>query len=437
MNTSILTTIIKKKEYKKEKTKIINPKKIFHDNNDNNNNKIDPIIKIRYIANDKMKSNLSLSKDKNKDVDTSKNKINKKTYHLESSVIVYRKKSPYKIRDLSDSPKQKYLNEKTRNSRIPWKIKKRGIDEKLDGVSIYNRYMNQFQSKNNNPFKKRNLLNKRIKMKNEKNSSFLNNSKNKNNRFSLIPSTSNQKILNISFSNFNNNMNNNLFFKVIEKTKFKLNGTSQEFYKRNKNKNISSENNNNKEENKKKDLTTLKNKPIKQLKKLNIQRRNERSLNYNFNCNYNLTVNSNNSHIKDTNNVFNIPKNLNEIKKKFNKSSSFGSLHSYEKNKNYEIEKPFDLSCLFITNKKISECYNTLGNKLKKFGIIISQKNNIINCTKNGLSCQISINKFNNNYIINGNKIDDKFFICYKFYDKKNRNNKLLEIFSKLIFNNY
>ena len=84
------------------------------------------------------------------------NKFTKKNHHFESSVIVYRKKSPFKIRDLSDSPKQKYLNEKTRNNRIPWKIKKKGLDEKLDGFSIYNRYMNQFQSKNNNPFKKRN-----------------------------------------------------------------------------------------------------------------------------------------------------------------------------------------------------------------------------------------------------------------------------------------
>ena len=49
--------------------------------------------------------------------------------------------------------------------------------------------MNQFQSKNNNPFKKRNMLKKNYKNKNEKNSSFLNNSKPKNNnKFSLIPS---------------------------------------------------------------------------------------------------------------------------------------------------------------------------------------------------------------------------------------------------------
>ena len=51
----------------------------------------------------------------------------------------------------------KYLNEKTRNNRIPWKIKKKGIDDKLDQFSIYKRYMNKFQAKYNNPFKIRNI----------------------------------------------------------------------------------------------------------------------------------------------------------------------------------------------------------------------------------------------------------------------------------------
>ena len=446
MNTSILSSVNKIKDYKKQKTKIINPKKIFQDN-EGNGNKSATIVKMRYIANPKMKSNLSLSKDKNKNENKStKNKIKRNAQHLESSVIVYRKKSPYKIRDLSDSPKQKYLNEKTRNSRIPWKIKKKGIDEKLDGISIYNRYINQFQSKNNNPFKKRNLLKKKVyNNKKEKNSSFLNNSKSKSNKFSLIPSSSKQRTLNISFSNYNN-LNKNLYFKEYEKEQFNGNGTSHEFYKRNKNKNLLTYNKNKIDENKNiltenkdnksKELTILKIKPKKQGKKFNIQRRNERSLNYN--CNYNLTVNSNNnnSHIKERSNVLHLPKNLNEVKKKFNKSISFGSLDSYEKNKENKIEDPFDLSCLFITNKKINECSNNFGNKLKKLGMTISQKNNIINCIKNGPAFQITINKFNNNNILTDNSKDVKSLICYKFIDKKNRNNKFNEIFSKIMFNN-
>jgi 5'-AMP-activated protein kinase catalytic alpha subunit len=161
MNTSILTSINKIKDYKKLRTKLIKPKRIFpesmtnnsnininrNNNNDNNsnntnttnnnksnsicnsnsiNNKLNPIIRIKCLESNKNKSIMSLSKDKKKkEENNNKNAINKKPHHLESSVIVYRKKSPYKIRDLSDSPKQKYLNEKTRNKRIPWKIKKK------------------------------------------------------------------------------------------------------------------------------------------------------------------------------------------------------------------------------------------------------------------------------------------------------------------------
>ena len=50
----------------------------------------------------------------------------KRKINTESSVEVYRKKSPFQIRDLSDSPQYKILNEKTRKNKIPWKIKRKG-----------------------------------------------------------------------------------------------------------------------------------------------------------------------------------------------------------------------------------------------------------------------------------------------------------------------
>ena len=418
MNTSILSSINKLKEYKKLKTKKINPKI----NLDNNNSKLNTLIKNGFIPNYKIKANNSLSKNKDKNKKENINKVNKKTHHLESSVVVFRKKSPFKIRDLSDSPKQKYLNEKTRNNRIPWKIKKKGIDEKLDGLSIYNRYINQFQIKNNNPFKKRNILKKNYKNKNEKNYSFLNNSKIKSNKNSLMPSTSNQKTLNISFSNYNNN---NIFLKDKENLQFNPNGTSQGFYKYVKIRNIYSNNINNIEEYKKKDFSYLKNNKIKQGNKANFQRRNERSLNSNIDYT-NLTQNYNSN-----NNEFQIKKCINvSIKKKFNKSISFGSLQSLnedENNNKYEFEEPFDLSCLFITNNKVNECYNSFGNKLKKIGINYYQKKNIFYCNKIGFECQIIVFKYNNN---------NKNLICYKAIDKKKRYNKINEIFSKLFFNN-
>ena len=69
-----------------------------------------------------------------------------KRINLESSVLTNR--NVYSnIRDLSYSPNQKYLNEKTRKERIPWKYQKKGIDNKLSTESIYNRYMTRI-SKN-------------------------------------------------------------------------------------------------------------------------------------------------------------------------------------------------------------------------------------------------------------------------------------------------
>ena len=52
------------------------------------------------------------------------------------------------IRELSYSPNQKYLNEKTRKERIPWKIQKKGIDDKLTSESIYNKYLTKINKRN-------------------------------------------------------------------------------------------------------------------------------------------------------------------------------------------------------------------------------------------------------------------------------------------------
>jgi hypothetical protein len=76
-----------------------------------------------------------------------KNKKNLRTKNLESSVKPNRYKSPVDVRNLSESPKQKYLNYKTRLNRIPWKIKKNAIDKKLDSKQI----LAQYKMKMNNP----------------------------------------------------------------------------------------------------------------------------------------------------------------------------------------------------------------------------------------------------------------------------------------------
>ena len=64
------------------------------------------------------------------------------------------------IRELSYSPNQKYLNEKTRKERIPWKIQKKGIDDELTSESIYNKYMTRIHK--HNPLKP--YGNKKIKI---------------------------------------------------------------------------------------------------------------------------------------------------------------------------------------------------------------------------------------------------------------------------------
>ena len=64
-------------------------------------------------------------------------------------------------RDISDSPKQKILNSKTRLMKIPWKLKKDGINNNLDNKEIYSNYIKKFENKIRK--KPKNLSNIRIK----------------------------------------------------------------------------------------------------------------------------------------------------------------------------------------------------------------------------------------------------------------------------------
>ena len=77
------------------------------------------------------------------------------------SSILYKKKSPLTYRDISDSPKQKILNSKTRLMKIPWKLKKDGINNNLDNKEIYSNYIKKFENKIRK--KPKNLSNIRIK----------------------------------------------------------------------------------------------------------------------------------------------------------------------------------------------------------------------------------------------------------------------------------
>ena len=119
------------------------------------------------------------------------NKHNMKRINLESSAFTNRKIYGYSIRDLSFSPNQKYLNEKTRKERIPWKYQKKGIDSKLTTETIYNKYIHKL---NKNPLKPNG--NKKLKIQ-----------------------TNKKNLLYESSTLVNNNNNNVLFHSIKNETK--------------------------------------------------------------------------------------------------------------------------------------------------------------------------------------------------------------------------
>ena len=129
------------------------------------------------------------------------NNNNNNKYNMGSSVVSHRKKNSIDIRDLSDSPNHfNLLNEKTRISKIPWKIKKDGIDKRLDNDAIYNKYFKRIKyfPINNNlhgrfiiPFNRSN-----------------NSGKKKNGNNVSISNSSSFSLNKTSISGYNNNENN-------------------------------------------------------------------------------------------------------------------------------------------------------------------------------------------------------------------------------------
>ena len=135
-----INTVIKTNLMKLEKSrKIEKPNKFI------NTNKLININK-----------NKSTSKEKNINVIfiNIKNYINEKNFkkhngrYLESSVSNQKYKSTYNYRELSESVKNKFLNKKTRFMRIPWKIIKKSIDERMKLDELYKAYI----IKSKNPF---------------------------------------------------------------------------------------------------------------------------------------------------------------------------------------------------------------------------------------------------------------------------------------------
>ena len=154
-NTNLLSTV-KKLDYEHQNNKLSKPKNNKNTNQFNKSltsvifsrkNKFYEKQNQKYTINKKNKINIDI------DIDSplwkeNKNK-NEIVHQIESSVKLKRLKNHFEIRNISESPNNKFMSIRERNTRIPWKIKKKGIDQKLCDEIIYEKYMKKL---NKNPF---------------------------------------------------------------------------------------------------------------------------------------------------------------------------------------------------------------------------------------------------------------------------------------------
>ena len=360
--------------------------------------------------------NLSDSKSKKKDEEINKNRKFIRKKNLESSVQEKRYKSPIGIRELSESPKHKYLNKKTRLTRIPWKLKKKGIDNKLDYKQIYKDYKmvikNPFNQNNN----KITNINRSIK------NSFCNSIRSslydtkKTNKSSFSKSIKEIKVNHIIPKNIKQMTKNNRN-KKEDLSLIKRRG--------------------------KKEIMTHNNSKIKDNKILNS---NSKFSNINTNSLFSIGNPLINIYSTDIKTSFsNIKKRSNNyIKKSISNAVSINLNNKFirsenEYNNNYI---PMNLSCLFIKSSDINNYKNQIKNKLKKNIIsFIQKKNNCLVCSKNGYNCDIQIIKINaNNKNLssqlknNEDSQDNKNIYYLKMYGKK-ESFGINNIFKKFIFN--
>ena len=175
-NTSS-TSVINNKHNKKRIIKIPIANKIIKDSKSKgiSNKSLNSIIKRNFIQKEKNPKankfinignnnkliNVNKTKSTNKEKNINlifiniKNYINDKNVkkhngrYVESSASNQKYKSTYNYRELSESLKNKFLNKKTRFMRIPWKIIKKSIDEKIKLDELYKAYI----INNKNPFR--------------------------------------------------------------------------------------------------------------------------------------------------------------------------------------------------------------------------------------------------------------------------------------------
>ena len=367
---------------------------------------------------------------------TEEKHIEKKSRHLESSVIVNRYKSPIGIRQLSESPKQKYLNIKTRYARIPWKIKKKGIDEKLDSNAVYSKYLNKIE----NPF---NQNNSKIVNYNKMNK-ILRNSLNPNQKFNRSVWTANIK--QIKIGNYINNKkikNSKSKFYFKEKTSRNNNQLSKEKLsspnKVQKEK-VNIKNNNiistpNKIQKTNFNSTSKSNLKVTNINSLALMKQYFKKNELNFNANKKNLLNQNlKGSVNLSNNIHHQHSNSLTSSLTINLQNKFTISDC-----NYGIiYKPIDLSCLFFKHKDINEICINLKNKLKKNSInYVQKKNNIFVCNKNGYNCEfeiIDINEPKKNGENDASNVNFENIFYLKTYGKK-EGYRINDIFKKFVLN--
>jgi hypothetical protein len=354
---------------------------------DNNNININKLKNSININNNKKSQ--SLSKDKNINVffiniqnyidNNKKEKCPKKPAnrnYLESSVTNQRYNSPYDIRDLSESVKNKYMNQKTRYTKMPWKIKKKGLDEKIDMDYLYKYYIN----KNKNPFEKNNkkinkkdyniksIKNNQINNKKLESQSLLSLNINKKIKYNLNKLSSNIKQINEKLlKKYENIVTTNKKYDIPKSTNKKYNSNSYTPQYISKSKFFSS-----------------------------FNHLNQRNIYPNKLFNSNISTESK------------VSKNRDNIKM----SSSI-----------------FDLCGLFMKEESINDCYQSIIDKLVKKNIYFVQKpNKEIRCFKNGMICEIEILKVGSQ---NSEANNGKNVYCLKI--KSKNGSKINSIFKNII----
>ena len=157
----IIKIPVMNKNIKEIKTKINNQiknniihvdknKNIKKPNKLNNTQKVISVNKTKSTSKEK---NINLIFINIKNYINDKNVKRPNSRYLESSVSNQKYKSTYNYRELSESVKNKYLNKKTRFTRIPWKIIKKSLDEKIKLDELYKDYI----IRSNNPLKSNNI----------------------------------------------------------------------------------------------------------------------------------------------------------------------------------------------------------------------------------------------------------------------------------------